>query len=94
MKIKKVKLAEVSNLERDEKTGDCFRSESTHYYLVRDEDVLHVNDTLINSLPANAVTSLSDIFKKDFTKISRSEFNVALNKTVFELDYFGEEYKA
>lgn len=84
----KVKIAERSNIERTEKTGECYTSEDgKHFYLIRDEDILHLNDKCINTLYDNALSNFRENYKWKFKLISRTEFYAALNKTVFELDF-------
>lgn len=87
-------IGERSNPKRVEKTGKCYKSDDgLHYYLVRENDVLHVTDNLINSLEENVITSNRIDFNEKFNEINRAEFNGYLNKTIFELDYFGDEYR-
>lgn len=89
------KLAERSNIERTEKTGECYKSkDSKHFYLVRDNDVLHVTERCVNSLYDNSLTSNKYDFNDIYIKIKREEFNEILNKVVFELDYFGSDYRS
>lgn len=88
-------LAERSNIERTEKTGECYISgDYKHFYLVRDNDVLHVTEGCINTLYDNSLTSSREDFDDTYVKIKREEFNEALNKVVFELDYFGSDYRS
>ena len=91
--IIKTKLAERSNIERKENTGECYKNnDGTHFYLVRDNDVLHVTDGCINTLYDNTLTSNKNKFNNTYIKITRNEFNTVLNRVVFELGYFGREY--
>lgn len=84
---------EAISIKKSEKIGECYKNDdSTHFYLVREKDVLHVTEGCINSLPHSAFKVIkSEIFT--FIKTDRKEFNEHLNNVVFELDYFGSDYR-
>lgn len=88
----KTKISARENIDRNEKIGECFKRKN-HFYLVREFDVLHVTDDTINLLYDNHITVCTKNFKEEFDKISRSQFNNALNSTIFTLNYFGKEYQ-
>jgi len=86
--------AKRKDIERTEKTGECYKSiDNKHFYLIRDNDVLHVTNGCINTLYDNKLTADRHTFNSKFILIQRSEFNNILNNTIFELDYFGKDYK-
>lgn len=89
-----------SNIKKEEKVGDCFFKSNEHvkhYYLVREDDVLHVkisdNDYCINQLFDNYITEHRAEFNETFKKTSRNDFNEALNTAIFEMNLFNEENK-
>lgn len=96
MKIKiKTKLSQRSNVDRLEKAGECYKSiNGKHFYLVRENDVLHVTDGCINTLYDNAITVNKNKFGEKYVKIDRKQFNQILNNIVFELDYIGNDYRS
>lgn len=83
---------EAISIKKTEKIGECYRSDdSKHFYFVRGKDVLHVSGGCINTLPH----SVFKVIKPEFATflIDRKEFNEHLNNVVFELDYFGSDYR-
>lgn len=88
----KVKVTPRPNIKRIEKAGECFKKEH-HYFLVRENDVLHVGDEIVNTLFDNHITNDRVEFGEVYNKISRKEFNRKLNETIFALDIYREEYK-
>lgn len=61
--------------------GDCFMK-NNHYYLQRENDVLHIYTQLINTLHN---CSLDDGI---FEKISREKFDMKINTTIFEMGIY------
>jgi hypothetical protein len=92
MRIIEAKPSPRADIEREENVGDCFKR-GTHYYLVRENDVLHVNTDCINSLFDNHMTDMRHNRDEKFTPIERSEFNQQLNEAIFRLNIFAKEFK-
>lgn len=65
--------------------GDCF-VEDEHFFLQRDTDVLHVNTKtmMINSIPTIGII---DQFPK-FSRIEKGDFDIAVKKTIYEMDLY------
>jgi hypothetical protein len=65
--------------------GDCFIKEE-HFFLQREDDVLHVFPMarIINSIK---IPAISDDLPK-FNKIDRSEFDLAVKKTIYEMELY------
>jgi len=82
------------DVERQERVGECFKSiDGKHFYLVRDDDVLHVNCNCINTLFDNHLTFSRQYNDEKFIPISRIEFNLKLNEEIFAMDIFANEFK-
>ena len=65
--------------------GKCFKvidEYSTHYYMQRENDVLHVGGGIINTLH---VSRLNDK-ENDQIEITNEEFNNHIRKTIYELE--------
>lgn len=90
----KIEVAPRPNILREEKIGECYKStDSKHYYLVRENDVLHVGDDIINTLYDNTITHNRLNYGREYISINRSDFNQKLNNTIFNLDIYKDEYK-
>jgi hypothetical protein len=83
----KCELAPRHNILRKEKTGECYMSKDSHYYLVRDNDVLHVTDNCINTLYDNYITSSIVTFGEEYIKIDYSLFKNRLHNAIYLLDF-------
>lgn len=87
----KVILAPRENINRKETTGECYMSKNgIHFYLIREHDVLHVGEKVINTLFDNHITATGD----EYIKITRTEFNEKLNNTIFSMEFYSDEYKS
>lgn len=85
------------NIEREEKVGDCFKTTNIggdHYYLVREQDILHVADECINTLYDNLITYGRHNRGEKYIPIKRTEFNEKLNEQIFALNIFAKEFKS
>jgi len=80
----------LTNKELDDKYGnhmrykkdECFMTNDGHYYMQREEDVLHLNDDIINLLH-NSILDRTDI-----TKISKEEFIDKIKLVIFNLGIY------
>jgi len=84
-----IKTRLLTDIEEDElygnrviKSGKCY-SENKHFYMQRNDDVLHINDDIINCLHPGFLNE-----KDDFREISLFEFKLQMKKVLYELDIF------
>lgn len=90
----KVTSAPRANINCEEKVGECYVSiDRKHYYLVRDEDVLHVSEKCINTLFDNHITNGRHNRNEKYMPIKRDEFNKKLNEEIFAMNIFSKEFK-
>lgn len=87
IEIKSLSGADLTSLKgnhRRAKVGECFKAkDSDHYYLQKEENLLHVSRrNLINSLH----NSCFDDYELE--KISLTRFEGVLKETVFELEIY------
>jgi len=90
------KPAPRADIERQENVGDCFKSirvGGDHYYLVRENDVLHVTEGCINTLYDNSITEGRHNRDEKYKPIKRKEFNEVLNQQIFDMNIFAKEFK-
>lgn len=82
------------SVERQERMGECYKSEDgNHFYLIRENDILHVNHECINTLFDNMLTDARHNRGEKFIPISRAEFNQKLNEEIFAMNIFAKEFK-
>jgi len=63
------------------KVGSCFK-ENEHYYMQRENDVLHIFDKIINTLHN------SSLDKGVFENITEEQFNEKIKTTIFEMGIY------
>jgi hypothetical protein len=92
--MKKIKIVEIKSLTAKEELiryghrkieiGKCFESDG-HMYMQRNNDVLHVNEGIINTLHEGFLNQQSDLIE-----IEISKFNTNIKKEIYnmELNYF------
>lgn len=85
------------DIQRQENSGECFKwinpvNYQIHYYLVRDNDVLHITNNLINALYDNIISYYKSAYNHEFISINRYEFNEQLNNVIFNLNFIGNEF--
>jgi hypothetical protein len=67
--------------------NNCFKSEN-HYYMQRENDVLHCNNETINSLHVGFLNN------EKFKKISKKEFDLKIKEIIYHLEidnYFNKK---
>ena len=60
---------------------DCDASDKTHYYLQRENDVLHVCDDIINILHVGFFNQ-----KRKFREIETNEFNNKIKEAIYKME--------
>lgn len=59
--------------------GTCY-SRQDHFYMQRENDVLHVKDDIINILHPGHLN------REDYNEITQFEFKLKIKKTIFDMD--------
>ncbi len=90
--MKKIKIVEIRSLTAEEELmryghrkieiGKCFESDG-YMYMQRNNDVLHVNESIINTLHEGFLNQQSDLIEIEISKfnnnIKKEMYNMELN---------------